>query len=385
MIKNAKSLPQVFYGLHMVEGVAEYVEPTKEPYRILVGESAIKNMDPTFQGKPVYVDHVDEVDLDNLQEEADGYVLDSFYNKLDGKHWVKFIVVSDRAKDAIRRGWKLSNAYVPKAFTNGGLWHGVEYSKEVTSGEYEHLAIVKNPRYEESLILTPDEFKKYNAEKESELSQLTNSKTKKEKTAMGLPKLNIFKRTKVENSTDLDGLMVELPKSKIEMPLTQVVNELDVIKNMNGYANGDHMVKVGEDEMSVNDLVKKHMDMRNEMEKLKAAKESKETEIAEDEVGDRGGDTALDNDEPADEHATENDEDDEVAKKKALELAKHEEKEITAEKKKNELAEAAKKKAEVAKKAAALKNAHLRDPDEEVATVDLMEDQIARGRSRYGS
>jgi hypothetical protein len=368
----------------MVEGVAEYAEPEKDAYRILVGESAIKNMDPTFQGKPVYVDHVDEVDLDNLQEEADGYVLDSFYNKLDGKHWVKFIVVSDRAKDAIRRGWKLSNAYVPKAFTNGGLWHGVEYSKEVTSGEYEHLAIVKNPRYEESLILTPDEFKKYNAEKESELSQLTNSKTKKEKTAMGLPKLNIFKRTKVENSTDLDGLMVELPKSKIEMPLTQVVNELDVIKNMNGYANGDHMVKVGEDEMSVNDLVKKHMDMRNEMEKLKAAKESKETEISEDEVGDRGGDTALDNDDSADDHAMEN-EDDEDAKKKALEVAKNEEKEVAEEKKKNELAEAAKKKSDAAKKAAALKNAHLRDPDEEVAKVDLMEDQIARGRARYGT
>jgi hypothetical protein len=372
MIKNAKSLPQVFYGLHMVEGVAEYAEPEKEAYRILVGESAIKNMDPTFQGKPVYVDHVDEVNLDQIQTEADGYVLDSFYNKLDGKHWVKFIVVSDRGKDAIQRGWKLSNAYFPKSFIAGGLWHGVEYSKEVTSGEYEHLAIVKNPRYEESIILTPDEFKKYNAEKELELTQLSNSKTTKERTHMGLPKLNIFKRTKVENSNDLDGLMVELPKSKIEMPLTQVVDELDVIKNMHGYANGEHLVKV-------NDLVKKHMELSNEMEKLKAAKESEETEVAEDEVGDRGGDTSLDNDEAADEHATEN-ADDEAEKKKALE-----EKEAEAETKKNALAAAAEKKAQAAKKAAALKNAHLRDPDEEVATVALMEDQIARGRSRYGS
>ena len=291
MIQNAKSLPQVFYGLHMVEGVAEYAEPDRDPYRILIGESTIKNMDPTFQGKPVYVDHVDEVDLDRLQEEADGYVLDSFYNKLDGKHWVKFIVVSDEAKDAIRRGWKLSNAYVPKSFTGGGLWHGVEYSKEVTTGEYEHLAIVRNPRYEESLILTPDEFKKYNGEKEVELTKLTNSKVEKEKRKMGLSKLNIFKRTKVENSLDLDGLMVELPKSKIEMPLIQVVNELDAIKNMHGYANGDHLVKIGENEMSVNDLVKKHMDMCNEMEKLKDSKESDESEIASDEVGDRGGES----------------------------------------------------------------------------------------------
>jgi hypothetical protein len=381
MIQNAKSLPQVFYGLHMVEGVAEYAEPDRDPYRILIGESTIKNMDPTFQGKPVYVDHVDEVDLDRLQEEADGYVLDSFYNKLDGKHWVKFIVVSDEAKDAIRRGWKLSNAYVPKSFTGGGLWHGVEYSKEVTTGEYEHLAIVKNPRYEESLILTPDEFKKYNGEKEVELTKLTNSNVEKEKRKMGLSKLNIFKRTKVENSLDLDGLVVELPKSKIEMPLTQVVNELDAIKNMHGYANGDHLVKVGENEMSVNDLVKKHMDMCNEMEKLKDSKESDESEIASDEVGDRGGDESLDNDDTTD-PAMENDDEDKADKKKALELAAHEDKEIKDEKMKNAAAE---KKALALKKAAALRNAHLRDAEEEVATVELIEDQVARGKVRYGS
>src|SRR4051812_29447530 len=106
MIKNAKTLPQVFYGLHMVPGVAEYNDPEREPYRILIGETTIKNMDPTFQGKPVYVDHVEEVNLENLQQEADGYVLESFYNKLDGKHWVKFIVVSDRGKEAIQKGWK---------------------------------------------------------------------------------------------------------------------------------------------------------------------------------------------------------------------------------------------------------------------------------------
>ena len=60
-VKNAKSLPEIYYGLHMVEGTAEYSEAGKEPYRIYIGETTIKNMNPTFQGKPVYVDHVDEV------------------------------------------------------------------------------------------------------------------------------------------------------------------------------------------------------------------------------------------------------------------------------------------------------------------------------------
>ena len=46
---------------------------------------------------------------------------------------------------------------------------------------------------------------------------------------------------------------------------------------------------------------------------------------------------------------------------------------------------AAEKKALALKKAAALRNAHLRDAEEEVATVELIEDQVARGKVRYGS
>ena len=63
--------------------------------------------------------------------------------------------------------------------------------------------------------------------------------------------------------------MVELPKSKKEMTIASVLNAYDAILNMHGYANGDHMVKVGENEMSVNELVKKHMEMCNKMDEEK--------------------------------------------------------------------------------------------------------------------
>ena len=62
--------------------------------------------------------------------------------------------------------------------SGSGVCHGVDYDNEVTDGEYEHLALVEDPRYEDSIILTPDEFKAYNLEKENELSMLTNSKSK---------------------------------------------------------------------------------------------------------------------------------------------------------------------------------------------------------------
>lgn len=342
-IQNASQRPQRFFGLHMVEGVAEYREPDKNPYRIFVGEEAIKNMDPTFEGRPVYVHHVGEVDLENIQNEADGFVVRSFFNKSDGKHWVEFLVVSDRGHEAIKKKWKLSNAYIPKDMVGGGLWHGVEYDKEVKRGEYEHLAIVPNPRYEESVIMTPDEFKAYNDGKELELKKLTNSK----QGVKGMFKF--FKREKVENSAELESTMVVLPKSGKEMSITQIINEMDEMKvNMDQpmMANGDHKVKVGEEEMTVNELVEKYANM---------CAEKKNTAPAEDEE----------------------------AKKKALELAAHEDKEI-AEKKQNE-EEKPEEKEEKKQNAhfETLRNAHLQAEKE--VRIDLSEDRVVRGKTRYGS
>jgi hypothetical protein len=375
-ILNAKQLPQIFYGLHMVEGVAEYQDgPLAEPYRIMVGENTIKKMDVTFRGRPVYVQHVDEVNIEEIgtadengEIREDGYVVRSFFNKADGKHWAEFLIVSDEGFRAIGRGWALSNAYIPKGeFGSGGLWHGVEYSKEVLDAEYEHLAIVPNPRYEESVIMTPEEFQRYNNEKEQELTRLANSLEKGDKPM----KLNIFKKAKVENTKDVDfdSLCVTLPKSGKELTLSEVVTQLDAVHNMHGYANGDHLVKVGEDEMSVNDLVKKHMDMCN------AAKEDAEKKENDDDMDDESMDNAEDEADADAEAALKKNEEDEAEKKEDKKM-----KNAKAEADKKEKAE---KKAKGKEHFESLKNAHNIE-EEEAVTIDLMEDQVARGKERYG-
>jgi len=376
IIKNAHTLPEVYYGLHMAEGVAEYQEPGKDPYRIFIGEECLKRMDNTFEGRPIYVEHVDEVDLANIQQEADGYVFNSFFNQADGKHWAKIIIVSDRGKRAIANGWKLSNAYVPKKLTNGGLWHGVEYSKEVSEGEYEHLAIVRNPRYEESVIYTPEDFKKYNEAKLTELKKLANSKEKEK----GEKKMNfsLFKKSKIENSLDLENTSVLLPKSKKEKTLVQIINEADEkeVKGNEGLADPSHKVKLHDGSYcNVAELVEKHKAMHDELEAMKEKKDGKDEDEAEVDMkekpveveGDKHNDEEMDNDES----------DDEGAKKKALELAEHEEKEIEAAKKKNE---ADKKKKNFEK----LKNANLKAPTE-TARVELSVDKVQRGIAKYGS
>jgi len=340
----------------MVEGVAQYKEPGKDPFTIMIGEDAIKNMDPTFDGRPVYVQHVDDVDLSKLQEEADGYVVKSFYNKSDGKHWVEFIVVSDKGHAAVMNGWKLSNAYLPKRMGNGGEWHGLEYSKEVLEGEYEHLAIVPNPRYQESVILTPDEFKSYNSGKETELLKIANSKQGENSM------LNFFKKTKVENGKELEGMMVTLPKSKKEVDHVTIINNADEheMHKEEHMANMEHHVMVGNEKMKLNELVGKHLELKDAYEKLKGG----------------SGDDEMHNDEDAD------------AKKKALELAAHEEKEMAAKKANEEKAEHEKKmNADKAKKQAEfdkLKNAEA-NARKNAPVIELAQDQVARGKQRYGS
>jgi hypothetical protein len=300
-MKNARELPTVWYGKHMSAGVAEYREPNKDPYRILVNEDTIRRMDASFPGRPVYVRHVDEVNLDKIQVEADGYVVESFYNKADSSHWCKFIIVSDKGREAIRLGYKLSNAYIPKSFGPAGISKGVEYQKEVTSAEYEHLALVNDPRYEDSIILAPKDFLHYNNERIMSLDKVANSK---EKPSM----LKFFKRTDTETS-DISDTIVKLKNGK-EVTVAQLINsaeqekeekkevehkkenspaEEDMDKTPSAshketpaeekkhgredegekeheapaMANMDHHVTVGNGTMSVKDLMREHKEMKD--------------------------------------------------------------------------------------------------------------------------
>lgn len=358
-IKNAKQKPQIFYGLHMSEGLAEYRSPGTEPYRILIGADTIKNMNPTFAGCPVFVNHVDEVNLENIEKEADGWVIESFFNKADGKHWVKFVVVTDDAHLAIQKGYRLSNCYIPTAKTSGGLHHGVDYTEEITNGEFEHLAIVKNPRYDESVIMTPAEFKEYNGKKEQELYRLANSQ---EKETM----LDFFKREKLANANDLAKSSVTLPKSKKEGTVESLLNEMDemVVKSSasDQMANGDHYVNLGDEKMTVNDLIEKYKGLcgsrqNAEEDEAKKKKEAEEKKANEDKA---------------------------AAEKKASDEKKANA--LAADEKKKADEAAAKAKEEGDKHFNALKNAgnNPASPDD-TGNVETIRDMVARGKERYGS
>ncbi len=369
-VENASVKPKRFFGLHMVDGTAEYEEDGKAPYKIFINEQTIRKMGPSFEGCPVYVQHVDEVDLENIQLEADGYVVKSFYNAADGKHWVEFMVISDRGHQAISKGWKLSNAYHPVLKNIPGVWNGMDYQAEVVDGEFEHLAIVDNPRYAESKIFTPEQFKEYNDALTHDLNRVTNSKGDKKMSLKFWEKKAV---TKIENAADLEkvvlGLMTTLPKSKKEMSIGDIITNMDASMMPDHYANGEHKVKVGEEEMTVNELVDRHMKMlANKAGDGEAGEEARETEGAEHE----GDESALND--AGDTDGEGEDEDGAEEKKKE-------------DKAKKNAADAAKAKAEADKKKAhfeSLKNANKVDAEPETF-IDTSQDKCARGVSRYGS
>jgi hypothetical protein len=361
MLKNAKTEPKVYYGLHMVEGVCEYTDMVSgKPYRVLVRDETIRNMGATFPGKPLYVKHVDQVDLDKIQD-ADGFVIESFFNKSDGKHWAKFIVVSDAGHEAIAKKWKLSNAYKPKSFAAGGRWQNVEYLKEIVEGVFDHLAIVPDPRYEESIILTPEEFKLYNSQKEIELQKLANSK---ETVSM----FKFLKKQTLDNSasSELESTSITLTSGK-ELTIAQLANGYEeMVKEKKDneaaaaqiaaqpkLANGDDMVKVGEEQMTVNQLVEKYQASVGGVKAAPVPAEAQKN--AEDKAKEEAA--AADAKKNADE---------------AAEKAKKEESE-KAEKMKN------------SQHFETLKNAAAAAEAAKSATVETSMDQVARGKARYGS
>lgn len=389
MVSEAKG--NIWYGMHFYPGLAQYEEDGKPPYRVYLSEDTIRGMDPSFAGCPVFVLHVEEVqpDLNELRKEADGWVIESFFNQADGKHWVKFICCSDKAEKAIAQGMRLSNCYIPKTFGPGGTWNGIEYNREILTGEYEHLAIVPNPRYEESVIMDPDEFKKYNEDKMVELKRLANNKKEGE----GKMGFSFFKRAKVDNSTDMESMSVELPKSKKEVKLAKLINDADeheMKKDEPKMAHPDHHIEVNGEKMPVKALMQRYKDACNTIESMKKmdAEDESEGEKLKDgtivgnpvnpsESGGSSSESANDDEDQDMEVAKKKvpkPDDDMVAEKRALQLEREEEKEVKDAKRKN-----------AADKAERLRNADKRIDLYEEVRVSLSEDKVARGKSLYGS
>lgn len=363
LFSNAKQEPRIFYAKHIAPGVCGYEDET-----VFLGEDALRKMDKTFAGKPIYVNH-QKVNLDNLQEEADGYVIESFYLPEDGAHWTKNIVVSDKGHEAIGNGWAVSNAYIPDEFGAGGEWHNVPYDREITDAHYTHLAIVENPRYEEAVIMTPEEFKTYKESKREQLSQLENSKTKKGEKRMTW---KLFDRKEKTNSEEISKTMVELSNGStvsIGEMINAVEEDIKAKEEKKDKCNEDILektVKVNGEDMKVSDLVEAYEKNCKSNEDKEEDKEKKDSEDEDKEEVKKSKKSSKKNEEDEEKK----DEDDKKEEKKDEEKEEVIEKVVEDKKNSKELLEAEEK-------------ANAKRFQGQV--VDTMSRKLARGVEHYGS
>lgn len=394
--KNATEYPSFYYARHITQGVCQY-----EDERILIGNDTLNAMDASFKGKPVYTEHRDN-NLETLERDAVGYVIDSFYLPEDGSHWARIIITSDRGREMIRQGCKVSNAYVPDAFAPGGECHAVDYDAEITKGHYLHLALTDFPRYEEAIIMTEEDFKAYRESKRVELEAMkTNSKSpraesqkkneskeparenlrqqiNKIKGAVKMGLLNMFSRTVADpdSEIEIDGRHVRLSE------LIEAYRQNEKAKK-----NADEDKEKGKEaEDAEEEEEKEKPSNKKKSAKEKAASEDKEKEEPENE-----DDEEADSDSESENDDEEEEEEKESKKKKAAKRKnkscksseEDEETENEEDGEDEEKAENARRKANDKAIMEAGENIGLSDEEEFVA--DTMDRKLERGHMRYGS
>lgn len=162
-----------FVSRFMEAGLASY--KAQGGKMILVRKEALDKFADSMVGCPVIIEHADVTD-DNVKDLAVGYVSRVWFNEGDGWYYCEGVVQGDDVETLINeKNWSVSCGYiVTEKDERGGIYHDIEYDEEVLNGDFEHLAIVPNPRYREANIVL-------------------NSSERKDM-------LNIFNRKKIRNS-----------------------------------------------------------------------------------------------------------------------------------------------------------------------------------------
>jgi len=297
-MKIENEQPKRFFAKHMVQGVAGY-----QDFNLYASNDAILNMEKSFEGKPLVVDHQD-IDHDNLKNQMDGIVVRSFYNKWDGWHWAEIMAITDSAVNVIEnKGWQVSNCYTPRVLDTEGTYLNIAYDQVLDGGEYDHLALVSNPRYEDSVVLTPAEFKAYNEQKEAKF--ISNSKAKKPE---GKRMFEFFKKVKIENDLNPEEMIVKL-ENGLEISISEA---LDKLSNM-----ADLTVEVEGQFFTYGELIEaKRVEILNA--KKKGAYES-DDEKAENEGEDEGEEEEKKENEDDEDEEKENEDDEEVDLENSME------------------------------------------------------------------
>ena len=146
---EGKGKGRYFVSKFIESGLAHY----KELGDILITKETLDKFIQTMVGCPVIIDHVDVTDK-NVDKLRVGVISRVWYNEMDGWYYCEGIITDNEAINLIKNeGWSVSCSYSFVSDDTKKTYHGKPIDMEFTDGEFLHLAIVKEPRYEGANIV----------------------------------------------------------------------------------------------------------------------------------------------------------------------------------------------------------------------------------------
>lgn len=160
---NYKLRPKRYIGRFIQEGIMDFPEYNDNVY---FDQDTLKTLTSKFNNIPLTIDHKDLEDIgeSRLDKEIVGYTVDVIFNdtgiitnkgiKINKDNWIwsDFSIDNKKAVYLLDNGWKLSCSYRIKSDAGPGIYNGKFYDKKVLDIDVDHIAIVKNPKYKESVV-----------------------------------------------------------------------------------------------------------------------------------------------------------------------------------------------------------------------------------------
>jgi hypothetical protein len=344
---------------------------------ILVNQACLEQLAKTSHGIPVVIEHPGvKLDSETIKDiPIVGRVADMHYDTEKDEWSVHFVVDTEEAVSKLKSGWGVSTAWFGDEYGPAGTYNAVPYDRELIKGHYEHLAIVKDPRYE--MAQGPVFYNSKNSLANDTKSDTINDNSQKSGGSTMLFKLFRTIREEIK-ANEKEQFMLNIAGQ--DVPLSNVLEEMKSMEAKKNEEekkkeeagktlNGEDMVEYNGAKMSVNELVEKYNCMKKNAEDKPEDKKPEEKENAK----------ALEGKETKEEEKLEekeNAESDEEKKKKEEEAKKNADE---AKKKEDE------EKAKVNSRFEELKDIHENsNPELDLKEFVTLRERVEAGRSRYG-
>ena len=250
---------------------------------VLVTPEALQQMSQSAMGIPVIIEHPDEKITNETIKNMPvvGRVADLHYHEAEELWYAHFVVDNEQAVELLKNGYGVSTAWYGQKWEKGGTYNNVPFNRELKEGKYEHLAIVKNPRYE--MAKNPIFMNSEDRQNDQSKDKIITDKKKGSISMLGKVFRKMISREEIMQNS---GETVVIEVNGKEVPLADVVEAL-AKKDEKPMINGTDEVDVDGEKVTINQLIeafknskKKNMDdeEKKELEDKGTKKENEEEE-----------------------------------------------------------------------------------------------------------